>query len=65
MDLASQVRNRDVALGLLRRAKLPSDSSLLAALAAERKETEQALAAELKHWAKRGFHKKLRSQLGL
>ena len=65
LDLASQVRNRDIALGLLRRVALAPESSLLEALAAERTEAEQALVAELKLWEKKGVQKKWRSRLGL
>jgi CHAD domain-containing protein len=65
LDLASQVRNRDVALGLLRPVALPPESSLLETLTAERTETEKALVAELKLWEKRGVQRKWRSRLGL
>ena len=65
MDLASQVRNRDIALGLLGRISLPPESTLTAALEAERSEAEQALAAELNRWSKRGLHRKWRSRLGV
>jgi len=65
LDLASQVRNRDVALELLPRVALPPESSLLETLRAERTETENALVAELKLWEKRGVQRKWRSRLGL
>jgi CHAD domain-containing protein len=65
LDLASQVRNRDIALVLLRRVALPSESSLFETLTAERTEAEQAMAAELNLWEKKGVQKKWRSRLGL
>lgn len=65
LDLASQVRNRDVALELLRRVALPPESSLLGTLRAERTEMEKALVAELKLWEKKGVQRKWRSRLGL
>ncbi len=65
LDLASQVRNRDIALGLLRRVELPPESSFLKTLAAERTEAEQALVAELTLWEKKGVQTKWRSRLGL
>ena len=65
LDLASQVRNRDIALGLLRRVALPPESSLLETLTAERTQAGRALVAELKLWEKKGVQKKWRSRLGL
>ena len=65
MDLASQVRNHDIAAELLRRAAAPPDSPILQALAAERTEAGHALAAELKRWRNRGVQKKWRARLGV
>ena len=65
LDLASQVRNCDIAVGLLRRVELPPGSSFLETLAAERTEAEQALVAELNLWEKKGVQKRWRSRLGL
>ena len=65
LDLASLVRNRDVALDLLRRAALPPGSPLLEVLAEERTQATQALLEELKLWAKKDIQKKWRSRLGL
>ena len=65
MDLASEVRNRDIALMLLASAPPLSDSSLLQMLALERTEAEKSLVAALERWNRRGFHKKWRSRLGL
>ncbi len=65
LDFASQVRNRDVALELLRRAALPPGSSLLEVLDEERTRAAQALVAELKLWAKKDIQRKWRSRLGL
>jgi len=65
LSLASHVRNRDVALGLLRRAALPSDSPLLEVLAEERTQATQALVEESRLWAKKNIQKKWRSRLGI
>jgi CHAD domain-containing protein len=65
LDLASEVRDRDIALGLLRRAALPSGSPLLKALAEERAHRAQALVEELRLWSKKNIQKKWRSRLGL
>ena len=65
MDLASQARNRDVALELLRGVPAGRESPLVAVLKAERSEAEQALAAELKAWSRRSLHRKWSSRLGL
>ena len=65
MDLASEVRNRDIALMLLASAPPLSDSWLLRVLSQERTEAESSLAAALERWNRRNFHKRWRSRLGL
>jgi CHAD domain-containing protein len=65
LDLASKVRDRDIALELLASAPLLADSSLAQLLALERTEAEKSLVAALARWNRRGFHKKWRSRLGL
>ncbi|MFB3778979.1 MAG: CHAD domain-containing protein [Bryobacteraceae bacterium] len=64
LDLASEVRNRDVALDLLRRAAVPSGAPLLEVLAEERARAEQALLKELRLWKRKNIQKKWRVRLG-
>jgi CHAD domain-containing protein len=65
MDLASAVRDRDIALELLAAARIPSDSALVQVLSQERAGAERSLAATLERWSRRGFQKKWRSRLEL
>jgi CHAD domain-containing protein len=65
MDLASQVRDRDIALALLADAPPLPDSTLAHALAEERTEAERSLVTALQRWNRRSFHKRWRSRLGL
>jgi hypothetical protein len=63
--LASEVRDRDIALKLLAGAPPLPDSTLAQSLSQERTEAEKSLVAALDRWNRRGFHKKWRSRLGL
>lgn len=65
VDLASQVRNRDVALALLAKAKLPASSELPRRLAEERRAAHGALVTELKQWTRSNLSRKWRSALEL
>jgi CHAD domain-containing protein len=65
MDLASQVRDRDIAVELLAGAPPLPDSTLAQVLSDERTEAERLLVAALERWNRRSFHKKWRSRLGL
>jgi hypothetical protein len=65
IHLASQVRDRDIALGLLVAARIPRSSPLGQTLVLERATAERLLAAELERWSRRGSHNKWRSRLGL
>ena len=65
MDLASEVRNRDIALKLLTGAPPLSDSTLAQVLSQERTEAERSLVTALERWNRRSFHKRWRSRLGL
>jgi CHAD domain-containing protein len=65
MDLASKVRDRDIALQLLANAPPLSDSSLRQVLSEERTEAERSLVIALERWNRRSFHKRWRSRLGL
>ena len=65
IDLGSEVRNRDVALGLLRRSHLSPDAPLLKTIAGERRRAAQALRDELRLWSNKNIQKKWRRKLGL
>jgi CHAD domain-containing protein len=65
MDLASEVRNRDIALDLLRGAHLSAGSAVARSLSQERQEAERALLVSLKRWSRRDSEKKWRARLGL
>ena len=65
MDLASAVRDRDIALEFLAAARLSSDSALVQALSQERASAERSLVDTLERWSRRGFQKKWRSRLEL
>jgi hypothetical protein len=65
MDLASAVRDRDIALEFLAAARIPSDSGLVQALTRERARAERSLVAALERWSRRSFQEKWRSRLEL
>ena len=65
LDLASEVRNRDVAAALLAKAHVAPDSELALLLARERREASRLLTVALKHWARRNSYRKWRSRLEL
>ncbi len=65
MDLASAVRDRDIALELLAAARIPSDSALVQMLSEARAGAERSLVGTLERWSRRGFQKKWRSRLEL
>ncbi len=65
MDLASEVRNRDIAIELLGKAAIPPGSPVVRKLMQEREAAERVLVAALKRWSRRGIHKKWCSRLDL
>jgi CHAD domain-containing protein len=65
MDLASEVRNRDIALVLLRRAAIPAGSPLLSTLEQERDGAVRVLREALKRWSRHRSHRRWRTRLGL
>ena len=65
MDLASTVRDRDIATEFLAAARIPSDSALVQVLSQERTRAERSLVDTLQRWSRRGFQKKWRSRLEL
>ncbi len=65
MDLASEVRDRDIALAFLAEARIPSGLPLARTLSEARSEAEASLTAALRGWNRRGLYKKWRAELGL
>ena len=65
MDLAAEVRNRDIAMEMARQAGLQPDTPLLATLEDERKQAQKELVARLLHLENRDFSRKWRRRLGL
>ncbi len=65
MELSGEVRNRDFALYLLKKAGTPPDSALSAALLEQKKHAQNELSRLLRRWGKRDFSRKWRSRLRL
>jgi hypothetical protein len=65
MDLASEVRNRDIALDLVKRAAIPAGAPLAQTLSRERVKAERDLREALKRWSRRDAHRRWRSRLDL
>ena len=65
MDLAAEVRNRDVALNLLGEAGVPAGSAMEKHLAEERAQAERELLALVEAWQHRDFSRRWRAQLEL
>jgi CHAD domain-containing protein len=65
MQLSGEIRNRDIALDLLRQAGLPARSTVPARLLRERKQFQNELLAFFDRWGKRNLSRKWGSRLGL
>jgi len=65
MTLAAKVRDRDIALELLKPAGLQARSPFVAALTGERRETEKELLSALRRASTNTFSRKWRSRLEL
>ena len=65
VDLASEVRDRDVALVLVSKAKIAPKSELPRRLADDRRSAQRALVTELKQWIRGNLSRKWRSALEL
>ena len=65
MQLSGEVRNRDIALALLKQAGLPARAALSTRLLRERRETHRKLLASLDRWGDRDLSRKWSSRLGL
>lgn len=65
VDLASEVRDRDVALALVAEAKIAPKSDLPRRLAEDRRAAQRVLVTELKQWIRSNLSRKWRSALEL
>jgi CHAD domain-containing protein len=65
MDVCGSVRDRDIAIGLLRQAGVPPASPLLRQLDVERRAAVQELQLELHRWKERAFSRQWRVRLEL
>jgi CHAD domain-containing protein len=65
MDACGSVRDRDIAIGLLRQAGVPAASPLVRQLDLERRAAVQKLQLELRRWRERAFSRRWRVQLEL
>jgi CHAD domain-containing protein len=65
MDLAAEIRNRDIALGILREAGIPAGAPLLTSLAQERKQAKERLTSHLRRRSLRDIVPEWRRRLDL
>lgn len=65
MQIAAEVRNRDIAVQLIVAAGVPARSGIVPALRAERNEQQKALVSAIKAWNRRSFSRKWRDRLKL
>jgi CHAD domain-containing protein len=65
MQLSGEVRNRDIALDLLKQAGQPARSAVADRLRRERKEFQGELMADFDRWGERDVFRKWGSRLGL
>ena len=63
MEACGSVRDRDIAIGLLRKAGVPPASPLLRQLDEERRAADRELRRELLRWKQRGFSRRWRVRL--
>jgi CHAD domain-containing protein len=65
MQACGSVRDRDIAIGLLKEAGVPPASRLVRQLDAERRAASLALRRQLRRWKARGFSQRWRVRLEL
>jgi CHAD domain-containing protein len=65
MDACGRVRDRDIAIKLLGKAGLPTDSALLRQLDAERCAADGELRRQLRRWKEEGFVRRWTEKLEL
>ena len=63
MHACGDVRDRDIALGLLAEAGVPDDSKLVARLRKERQAADRHLLREVTRWKKSGCGRELKAQV--
>ena len=65
MDLAAEIRNRDIAMELLKEAGAPAGSALMKTLSLERKQAKERLLAHLKQRRRRDIVPRWRRRLDI
>ncbi|MBZ5596231.1 MAG: CHAD domain-containing protein [Acidobacteriia bacterium] len=65
MELSGEIRNRDIALDLMKQAGVKANSALPTQLLRERKEIQGKLMASFDRWGERDLSRKWGSRLGL
>jgi len=65
MEMAGQVRDRDIALELLAEARVSKSAPVVRRLEDERRRAAAGLALEIRRWHRQNRSKKWRSSLGL
>jgi CHAD domain-containing protein len=65
MALSGDVRNRDIALELLKKAGVPDTSPVSVTMLQDRKQAQRALLSEFDRWGRRDVSKKWGTRLGL
>ena len=65
MGLAADVRNQDIALELILRARVPRGAALLNAVRRRRVQAERMLLGTARQWSQRDISRKWRTQLEL
>jgi CHAD domain-containing protein len=65
LDMASEVRNRDIALDIVRQAEGLDTQALQRILQDERRRSARTLKQELQKWTKKNQQRKWRQKLGL
>lgn len=65
MELSGEIRNRDIALDLLKQAGMPARSALTIRLLRERRDVQSQLIASFDRWGNRDLSHKWGSRLGL
>jgi CHAD domain-containing protein len=65
MESAAEVRDRDIAMGLLRDAGAAGGAAPLRLLTRQREDAARRLAADLHHWRNHSLSRKWREELGL
>ncbi|MGH9721436.1 MAG: CHAD domain-containing protein [Bryobacteraceae bacterium] len=65
LELSAAVRDRDIALDLIKKSELKSTTQLTTALRKQREEAQENLKRRVRRWSERNFSKKWQTRLGL